>query len=64
MARAKTPSRSSSAEKAVGRLFLAATLSWIAYVLLHRFTVAPDALACWLSGAVAGLALTVRAGRR
>lgn len=61
---AKTRAHSGRGEKAFGRLFLAALLSWGVYVACDRFTVAPDALACWASGAVAALTLTVRAGRR
>lgn len=69
MARTKTRtrtrprSRSASSEKTIGRLLLAALLSWIAYVLLDHFTIAPDSFAMWASGAVAALTLTVRAGK-
>ncbi|MEU8383971.1 hypothetical protein [Streptosporangium sp. NPDC048865] len=51
-------------EKTFGRLVLAVLLSWGVYVVLDRFTVAPDPLAYWLSGAAAALILAVRAGRR
>ncbi|MBX6386695.1 MAG: hypothetical protein IRZ07_27585 [Microbispora sp.] len=62
-AKARVRSGSGSGEKALGRLCFAAFLSWITYVLLDQLTVAPDALATWVSGAMAALALTVRAGR-
>jgi hypothetical protein len=56
-------------DAAFGLLVAAAVLSWLAYVALDHLTAAPDALAMWCSGAIAGLAAVIginphRIGRR
>ncbi|UBU19192.1 hypothetical protein [Nonomuraea gerenzanensis] len=59
----RTSRRSKGGDVLLGRLVAAVVLSWGVYVVLDRFTVAPAALALWLSAAAA-LTLTIRAGRR